>query len=154
MAKIDQQPVWPWGAPGVVREKLVEVKQLQRRNLRGKGDPKKPALASAALLDSIGPAHSSEDIRLPMPPPPPGNDAAVTGYMDRGPLVSVAERLAEAHERAINRALETVRAPPERVERLKSLLGREAEMLDLVASLSSAMVEIERRRRQETPEEM
>jgi hypothetical protein len=155
MAKIGQQqpraPSWPWGGPREVRGKLVDRTQL--KNVRKKGDPKNPALASASLLDFIGPASSSEEIRLPLPPAPPGHDSDVEGYLDRGPLTSVAERLQEAQQDALQRGLGTLRAPPDRVERLRSLLAREAQMLELVGTVSNDMAEIERRRREEQAEE-
>ena len=86
MAKINQGPIqrspmWPWGGPRAVREKLVDRNQFKA--LRKKGDPKNPALASAELLDFIGPAHSAEELRLPMPPAPAGHDADVESYTDR-----------------------------------------------------------------------
>ena len=73
MAKINNQPpkapLWPWGGPRSVREKLVDPTQFDRKKkLKKTGNPKSPALASAALLDFIGPAHSSEELRLPTPP--------------------------------------------------------------------------------------
>ncbi|MDP1828194.1 MAG: hypothetical protein Q8L48_33270 [Archangium sp.] len=157
MAKIGQPqtraPAWPWGGPQGVREKLVNKAQLDRKNVRKKGDPKNPALASTALLDSIGPASSAEEIRLPMPPSPAGHDSDVEGYLDRGPLNTVAERLAEANQEAMQRGLGAIRAPADRVERLKSLLARESSMLELVGTVSNDMAEIERRRREETIEE-
>lgn len=157
MAKIGQPqtrgPAWPWGGPQGVREKLVNKAQLERKNVRKKGDPKNPALASTALLDSIGPARSAEEIRLPMPPGPAGHDSDLEGYLDRGPLNTVAERMNEANQEALQRGLGTLRAPADRVERLKSLLAREASMLQLVGTVSNDMAEIERRRREETQEE-
>jgi hypothetical protein len=156
MAKIGGQPsapAWPWGGPREVQGKLVQRAQLERKNVRKKGDPKNPALASTALLDSIGPAHSAEEIRLPLPPGPSGHDADLEGYSDRGPLSTVAERMAEAQQDALQRGLGTLRAAPERVERLKSLLARESQMLELVGNVSNDMAEIERRRREETQAE-
>ncbi len=157
MSKIGGQqpraPAWPWGGPREVRGKLVDRAQLERKNVRKKGDPKNPALASAALLDSIGPAHSAEELRLPLPPGPAGHDADVEGYLDRGALSTVAERLADAHQDALQRGLGTLRAAPDRVERLKSLLARESSMLELVGGVSNDMAEIERRRREETSTE-
>lgn len=154
MAKIGGQqpraPAWPWGGPREVRGKLVDRTQLERKNVRKKGDPKNPALASTALLDFIGPAHSAEELRLPLPPGPAGHDADVEGYLDRGPLTSVAERLAEQNQEALQRGLGTLRAAPDRVERMKALLARESQMLDLISSVSSDMAEIERKRREET----
>ncbi|MEW5739324.1 MAG: hypothetical protein AB1938_10385 [Myxococcota bacterium] len=157
MAKIGQQqpraPMWPWGGPRSVRDKLVDRTQLDRKNVRKKGDPKNPALASAALLDFIGPAHSADELRLPMPVPPGGHDADVEGYLDRPALSSVAERLNEQRQLALERGLQSLRAAPDRVDRLRSLLQREAQMLDLVATVSRDQAEIERRRKEETLEE-
>ncbi|MGV3623460.1 MAG: hypothetical protein ACO1OB_21760 [Archangium sp.] len=157
MAKVGGQqpraPSWPWGGPREVRGKLVDRTQLERKNVRKKGDPKNPALASAALIDFIGPAHSSEELRLPLPPGPMGHDADLESYTDRGPLTSVAERMSEDNEASMQRGLATVRAAPDRLERLKSLLAREAQMLDLVNGVSNDMAEIERKRREETSSE-
>ncbi len=154
MAKVGGQqpraPAWPWGGPREVRGKLVDRAQLERKNVRKKGDPKNPALASTALIDSIGPAHSAEELRLPMPPGPAGHDADVESYTDRGPLSSVAERLSEASQETLQRGLASLRAPADRVERLKSLLTRESQMLELIGGVSNDMAEIERRRREET----
>lgn len=153
MAKIGGQqpraPAWPWGGPREVRGKLVDKTQLERKNVRKKGDPKNPALASTALLDFIGPAHSAEEIRLPLPPGPAGHDADVEGYLDRGPLSSVAERMEEAQQETLQRGLGMLRAAPDRVERLKSLLARESQMLELIGGVSNDMAEIERKRREE-----
>lgn len=157
MAKIGgqqpQTPAWPWGGPREVRGRLVDRTQLERKNVRKKGDPKNPSLASVALLEFIGPAHSAEELRLPMPPGPAGHDADLESYLDRGPLSSVAERLAEARQEAIERGLGSLRAAPDRVDRLKALLARENQMLELVGSVSDEMAEIERRRREETQAE-
>lgn len=157
MAKIGQQqpraPMWPWGGPRSVRDKLVDKTQLERKNVRKKGDPKNPALASAALLDFIGPAHSADELRLPMPVPPGGHDADVEGYLDRPHLSTVAERMQEQRQMALERGLQTLRAAPDRVDRLRSLLQREAQMLQLVGSVSQDQAEIERRRKEETLEE-
>lgn len=158
MAKIGQPqtpraPNWPWGGPKEVRGKLVDRAQLEKKNVRKKGDPKNPSLASAALLDSIGPAHSAEEVRLPMPPGPAGHDADLESYTDRGPLSSVAERLSEMNQDVLQRGLGAIRAPAERVDRLKSLLARESQMLELIGGVSNDMAEIERRRREETQAE-
>jgi len=157
MAKIGQQqpraPMWPWGGPRTVRDKLVDRSQIDRKNVRKKGDPKNPALASAALLDFIGPAHSAEELRLPMPVPPGGHDADIEGYSDRPQLQSVAERMNEIRQAALERGFQSLRAAPDRVDRLRSLLQREAQMLELVGTVSADQAEIERRRREETQDE-
>ncbi len=152
MSKVGTQPrapQWPWGGPKEVRGKLVERAQLEKKNVRKKGDPKNPALASAALLDSIGPAHSADELRMPMPPLPGGHDADVEGYTDRPHLSSVAERMNEERQAQLDRSFASIKAPPDRVDRLKSLLQREGEMLSLVGKLQGEMGDIERRRREE-----
>ncbi len=147
-------PMWPWGGPRSVREKLVDRAQLDKKSAKKKGDPKNPALASAALLDFIGPAHSAEELRLPMPVPPRGHDADVEGFVDRPVLSRAAERLDADARDALDRGLASIKASPERVERLKAWLQREAQMLQLVAKVSDAVSEIERRRREETSSEV
>ena len=157
MAKINQQiprgPAWPWGGPSTVREKLVNRAQLDKKNVRKKGDPKNPALASAALLDSISPAHSAEELRLPMPPMPAGHEADIESYTDRSRLSTVAERAQDDQRSMLESGLQAIRAAPDRVERLKSLLARENQMLQLVGNLSTDMEEIQRRMREEQGEE-
>src|SRR6476619_6857927 len=121
MAKINQQPpkapMWPWGGPRSVRDRLVDRTQLESKKAKKKGDPKNPALASAALLDYIGPAHSSEELRLPLPVFPEGHDADIDGYLDRQSLGSVAERSDPESRGRLEKSLGQLRAPPERVER-------------------------------------
>lgn len=146
--------MWPWGGPRSVREKLVDRAQLDKKSARKRGDPKNPALASAALLDFIGPAHSAEELRLPMPVPPKGHDADVEGFIDRPFLSRVAERIEADAQAAVERSLSSIKARPERLDRLKALLQREAQMLRLVSDVSDAVGEIERRRREETSGEV
>ncbi len=155
MAKVGQQPrapLWPWGGPRSVRDKLVDKTQVTSK-IRKKGDPKNPALASTALLDSISPAHSAEELRLPMPPTPSGHDADLEGFLDRPYVSTVAERMTEYRQTEMERGMTAIRAAPERVERLRSLLQREAQMLNVVGMVSEAMAEVERRRREEQAEE-
>ncbi len=157
MAKINQQPpkapMWPWGGPRAVRDKLIDRTQLESKKAKKKGDPKNPALASAALLDFIGPAHSSEELRLPLPVFPEGHDADIDGYLDRQSLNTVAERQDPDARGKLERNLAHVRAPPDRIERLKALLSREAAMLELVGQVSQEVEEIHRRRMDEQKEE-
>jgi hypothetical protein len=156
MAKINNQPprtpLWPWGGPRAVREKLVDPSQFDRKK-RKAGNPKSPALASAALLDFIGPAHSSEELRLPTPPNPKGHDADLEGFSDRPYLGSVAGRGDTEQRQLLERSLGRINAPPERLERLKGLLQREAQMLALVGQVHSEVQEIQRRMREEQQEE-
>jgi hypothetical protein len=156
MAKINNQPpapLWPWGGPRSVRERLVDRTQLNRKSTKKTGNPKNPALASAALLDFIGPAHSSEELRLPTPPNPRQNDAPLEGFSDRPQLESVAERGENDQRRLMERGLSRINAPPDRMERLKALLQRESQMLTLVGQVNSEVQEIMRRIREEQKEE-
>src|SRR5438477_3710251 len=119
MAKINQQPPqprWPWGGPRGAQEKRVQRNQLDVKKVKKKGDPKNPALASAALLDFIGPAHSSEELRLPLPAFPEGHDADLDGYLDRQNLGSIAGRGDPDARGRLERNLSNVRAPPERID--------------------------------------
>ena len=151
--RIGQPPVpppWPWGGPRSVRERLVDRNQLDRKARRKKGDPRNPALASSALLDFIGPAHSAEELRLPMPVAPPGHDADVESTLDRPALGEILAHLSEDAQLALERGLTGLQATPERVDRLKALLGLEAQMLNLVGAVAEEVQDIERRRREET----
>ena len=158
MARINnpppKAPLWPWGGPRSVRERLVDPAQFERtKRARRAGDPKNPALASTALLDFIGHAHSSEEMRLPGPVHPEGHDADLEGYLDRPHLASVAERAESQGRQQLDKALANLKAPPERVERLKALLQREAQMLTLVGQIHEDMREILRRMYQEQKDE-
>jgi hypothetical protein len=156
MAKINNQPprapLWPWGGPRAVREKLVEPSQFDRKK-RKAGNPKNPALASAALLDFIGPAHSSEELRLPTPPQPRGHEADLEGFSDRPFLGSVAGRADTEQRQLLERSLSLINTSPERMERLKGLLQREAQMLSLVSQVHADIQDIQRRIREEQQEE-
>jgi len=147
MAKITQQPPstpqWPW--PSNASERMVTPAQVDRRpriNSRKPGDPKNPSLASAALMDFIGPAHSSEELRLPMPPPPPGHDADVETFLDRPHLLTVATRGEPDTQRTLEQTLSEVNATPERLDRMKALLSREGQMLGMVTNQAQEMREI------------
>jgi hypothetical protein len=157
MAKINNQPpkapMWPWGAPGSVRERLVNPSQVNRKKAKKTGNPKNPALASAALLDFIGPAHSSEELRLATPLNPRQNDAPLEGFSDRAHLETVAERGANDQRQMLERGLTRINAPPERMDRLKALLQRESQMLTLMGHLHSEVEEIRRRMQEEQKDE-
>jgi hypothetical protein len=156
MSKIKQQPprgpVFPWGGPKSVRERLVDPSQLERAKKGRKGDPNNPVLPSAALMDSIGPAHSAEEMRLPMPAHLTGNGAELSAFSDRPHLQRAAERGAEEATAALETALQRVRATPERMEQLELLLGEERQMLELLAQLNRELEEIRRRVREEQKE--
>lgn len=155
MAKLNQpppQPRWPWGGLRSVRERLVQPTQLER-TARKKGDPKNPELASHALLDFIGPAHSSEELRLPEPPPPRGHDADLSAFQDRGFLEEIVLANDVELRKLLDRAMSLVSASGDRLNRMKALLSREAQMLTLLERISAEQREIERRRREEQREE-
>ena len=158
MAKIynppPRTPVWPWGGPRSVREKLVDPTQLDRKKkLKKSGDPKNPPLASFALLESIGPGHTAEELRLPLPPHPDGHDADLEGFYDRPHLESASERADPNLQGTLERGLTRISASADRVERLKALLQRESQMLSLVGRLNEEVKEIQRRMKEEQAEE-
>ena len=136
-------PVWPWGGPRTVRERLVNRTQVDRTKKAGKsGNPKAPALASSELLEFIAPAHSSEELRLPLPTPPAGHDADVETFYDRPHLITVGHRGQEEGRRQLERALVGLSAAPDRIDRMKALLSREGQMLALVDRVGAEMKEI------------
>lgn len=153
MAIINNQPpkapLWPWGGPKSVRERLVDPSQLDRKKKARAGNPKNPALASAALMDFIGPAHSAEEMRLPLPPYPGGNDAPLEGFTEQPHLQSVAARAEEGQMLALERCLARVNASPERKERLMAVLQREAKMLEFVGKVASEVEYVRRCMKQE-----
>jgi hypothetical protein len=155
MAQIKQPPLgprWPWGGPRSVRERLVDPAQLERRKTK-KGDPKNPPLASAALMDFIGPAHSSEELRLPLPPQPPGMEAELQGFSDRPHLQTALHRAGEEQTRALERRLSRLSVPADRLGRLQALMRGEEQMLELLRDLNQDVEEIQRRIREELREE-
>jgi hypothetical protein len=147
-------PAWPWGGPRSVREKLVDPAQFERKKkLKKSGDPKNPALASFALLESLGTGHSADELRLPLPPHPDGHEADLEGFSDRPHLASIAERNGTELKGALERGLSRISAPPDRVERLKGLLQREAQMLNMIGTLHEVVQEIHQKMREEQREE-
>jgi hypothetical protein len=160
MAKINnpppgppKTPMFPWGGPRSVRERLVDPTQFDRKKKSGrKADPRKPPLASTALLDFMGPGDTSEELRLPPPSLPSGHDADEEGFNDRAFLGTVAKRGADVAGQLLERSLARVRATPERLERIKALLGREQQMLALIGELSQLVDLVDRQRREEQRE--
>ncbi|HVE84492.1 MAG TPA: hypothetical protein VND93_16665 [Myxococcales bacterium] len=133
-------PVWPWGGPRSVRERLIDRAQLDRKRALKKGDPRSPALASAALLDFIGPAHSSEELRLPMPPSPQGHDADLESFLDRPHLQAASKRAKDRQD--VEASLGRLNAAPDRLDRMRALLSRESQMLSLVDRIGGEMQQI------------
>lgn len=159
MAKINnpppRTPLWPWGTtPQQIRNRLVDRSQLVDKTNRKKkkGDPKNPALPSAALLDSIGPAHSADELRLPQPPMPEGHDADLENYGDRPHLAEAATKFNPEERRMLEANIARLQVDPARAERLKALLNREAQMLQIVQKLSADVDEIQRKIREEQKE--
>ncbi len=158
MAKINQPPPkapqWPWGTPAQVRERVVDAKALDRKRKAGKkGDPKNPALASAELMESIGAPHSADELRLPLPPMPQGHDADLAGFQERPFLNEAAARAEESALEKLERALDKVRAAPDRADRLKTLLQREGQMLKLVKRINDEVQNVYRAMREAQKEE-
>ncbi len=152
MAKIGEPkvPLWPWGGPRSVREKLVDPAQFDRKKRRKLGDPKAPSLASAALLDFIGPGHASDEVRLPPPPSPFGDSAReLTPFPDRAFTRQVAERGSEQARQTLDAALAKVAAAPDKLERMKAVIQREAQMLSLLQQVQADTDEVIERMKQE-----
>jgi hypothetical protein len=84
---------------------------------------------------------------------PAGHDADVESYTDRPHLSTVAERAKEEFSNRLEQGLSTIKATPERMDRIKSLLARESQMLNLVGEISNQMDEVLRRMREEQREE-
>jgi hypothetical protein len=141
--------MWPWGGAKNVQEKLVRASQLQSRRTNWKRD-KTPPLASAALLEFIGPAHSSEALRLPAPPIPLERDSS---FSESEGLTQALERSSPESSRQLQKQLLALQVPAERLERLKSMLVYEEGMLALVGEVNGSIAEIERLRREEQQEE-
>ena len=71
-----------------------------------------------------------------------GNDAPLEGFSDRPHLESVSERGENDQRRLLERGLSRINAPPDRMDRLKALLQREAQMLTLVGHVHSEVEDI------------
>jgi len=144
--------MWPWGGARNVQEKLVRSSQLETRRTNRKKDPKALPLASAALLEFIGPAHSSEELRLPAPLMPLGEESSHASS-EREELAQALERGSPGALGQLQKQLLTLNVPAERLERLKSMLSYEENMLRLVGEVSQALEEIERLRQEAQQEE-
>jgi len=148
MAKINMQPPhvphWPWGGPRSIREKLVDPTQFDRKKRAKKmGDPKRPALASAELLDFMGPGHTSDELRLPPPPSPFGEGTEeLNPFPDRAFTRQVVDRGGEQSRRSLEAALARVSVSADKLERMKAVLNREAQMLSLLGKVQADTDEI------------
>jgi hypothetical protein len=150
MARIGQPPtpppsVWPWSQVRTSREKLVEPSEFERKRRLKKGDPRNPPLASAELLEFMGPGSSSDDLRLP---PPPGSAGSTAGdvpvFPDRTLTRQATDRVDERSRLGMEKALAKANLPADRLDRLKSLLRTEAQMITLLQRIqkeSDAVIE-------------
>jgi hypothetical protein len=157
MAKINQpprrEPSFPWGEPQRVRERLVDPAQVApAKNKRRKGDPKDPPLASIALIDFIGPAHSADDLRLPAPPRAPTTGADLVASSDRPQLKSAVSRVNPESTRALEGALRRLNPSAERADELRAQLDSEGQMIELLRQLHGDVDDIHRRMREEQKE--
>lgn len=136
-------PPWPWGGPRSIRERLVDPAQFERKRLRKKADPRNPPLASMALLDFMGPGHSSDEVRLPPPPDPyAGAESDIEPFPDRGFTRSVVERGQEQAKEVLTSAFAKVQVAPDRLDRMKAVLNREAQMLSLLGKVQAETDEV------------
>lgn len=143
-------PLWPWGGPRSVRERLVDPAQFDRKRRKKSGDPKRPALASAALLDFIGPGHSSDELRLPPPPSPyPDGGQELNAFPDRALTREVCAQGARVGRDDLEMALGRLALPAERRARLEAMLNREEQMLEVLGRLQADTEEIIERMKME-----
>ena len=140
---------WPWSAN--VREKIVERAQLiDRKKAKKKGgDPKNPPLASAALLEFMGPGHTSEELRFPAPVSPRAGEPRTAEESALPALENMLDRGSDSANQGIAKEIQRLGVPAERMERLRGLLQREAGMLQVMGRLSTDLAEIHRRIRDE-----
>lgn len=142
------QAFWPW--PGNVREKIIERNQLvARKKVKKGGDPKNPPLASAALLEFMGPGHTSEELRFPAPVNPRQGDARTSEQSGLPTIEGLVERGGEAQNQALGKELQRLGVPQDRLDRLRGLLQREQGMLQVMGRLSGDLAEIHRRMSEE-----
>lgn len=142
-------PFWPWA--GNVREKIVERNQLIDRKKKTKkgGDPKNPPLASAALLEFMGPGHTSEELRFPAPVSPRAGEPRLAEESGLDALGGLLDRGSEQQSAGVVRELARLSVPADRLERLKGLLQREQAMLSVMDRLHESLSEIQRRLKDE-----
>jgi hypothetical protein len=140
LSKIHQPrvPAWPWGGPRSVRERLVDPAQFDRKKKSKKlGDPKNPALASAALLDFMGPGHASDEVRLPPPPSPfdGTGEREITPFPDRAYTRKVVQRGDDGSKQALDGAMGKLVVAADKLERMRAVVHREAQMLALLGKV-------------------
>jgi len=136
---------WPWA--GNVREQIIERNQLvDRKKRKGKtGDPKNPPLASSALLEFMGPGRTSEELRFPAPLEPRSGEARLSEQGGLEAMGQLLDRAGESANQGMARELARLSVPPDRLERLKGLIQREAAMLQVMGRLQGDLTDIHRR---------
>lgn len=147
MARIDDPlpnrvPVWPWGGPRSVRERLVDPSVFDRKKRRKAGDPKSPALASADLLDFIGPGHTSDELRLPLPPGFGDGSEEFRPFPDRELTAEICELGGQELRQGLEQLLKRLALPPDRHAHVMAMLGREAQMLALLERIQTDVDEV------------
>jgi hypothetical protein len=145
----NRAPVWPWGGPRSVRDRLVNPSAFERKRRRKSGDPKSPALASTDLLDFIGPGHTSDELRLPMPPGYGDGSEEFRPFPDRELTAEICE-LGSAESRGeLESALKRLALPPERHAYVMGMLEREARMLEVLERIQADVDEVVERMKAE-----
>lgn len=145
----NRAPAWPWGGPRSVRDRLLNPSAFDRKRRRKSGDPKSPALASADLLDFIGPGHSSDELRMPLPPGYGDGAEEFRPFPDREVTAELCE-LGNAQARGdLEKALKRLALPPERQAYLAAVLAREAQMLEVLGRIQADVEEVVERMKAE-----
>jgi hypothetical protein len=83
-------PLWPWGGPRSVRDRLVEPSDFAQRLQLPKPDPRSPRLPSPALLAFSAPPPTTDSLRLT--DPPASSDPGSSDWMLLESLLARSER--------------------------------------------------------------
>ena len=134
---------------GETTVKMTNVTRIEEAK-KAKGDPKNPPLASSALLEFMGPGHTSEELRFPGPVSPRSGEPRLQEDGGLGDIESLLDHAGESANKSLARELSQLNVPADRLERLKGLLQREAGMLQVMGRLQSDVAEITRRMKDET----
>jgi spore germination protein GerM len=98
----------------------------------------------------MGPGHASDELRLPPPPSPFGEGMEeLTPFPDRAFTRQVVERSADSSRRTLDAALTRVQVAPDKLERMKAVINREAQMLSLLGKVQADTDEVIERMKQE-----
>lgn len=141
--------VWPWGGPRSVRERLVNPSVFERKKRRKTGDPKSPALASADLLDFMGPGHTSDELRLPMSPGYGDGGEEFRPFPDRELTAEICELGGVEARAELEKMLGRLALAPGRHARVAEMLGREARMLEVLGRMQADVDEVVERMKAE-----